>query len=231
MPQTLTIIIPVYNEQDTVVSLINRVKSADIGDVSKEIIVVNDGSTDASAHQLEKIQEITLIHHPENLGKGFAIRSGINEASGDCIIIQDADLEYSPDDYAQLISPILEKRVKVVFGSRRLKKDNQQHSAISFYLGGVALTLLTNLLFPGANITDQPTCYKVFDAQVLRNLNLKCKRFEFCAEVTAKVLRRKYKIMEVPISYFPRKVSEGKKIRWHDGISAIATLVKYRFVA
>lgn len=226
----LSILIPVYNEENTIKKIIDIITKVDIGDIKKEIVVVDDGSKDNTLEVLKKIKGIKLIGHKKNSGKGAAIKTAIKHATGDIIIIQDADLEYDPNEYGVLIKPIIEKKAKVVYGSRRLKKSNRKHSGLSFYIGGVSLTLLTNILYPSAHITDEPTCYKVFRADILKNIKLKCKRFEFCPEVTAKVIKMGIKIKEVPISYYPRSVKEGKKINWKDGIEAVWTLLKFRFV-
>jgi len=229
---TLSIIIPAYNEEKTIQQLLRNVDAVDLSKykTTKEIIIVDDGSRDKT---VEKIQELekpyVLIRQEKNKGKGAAIRRGIQQATGDIILIQDADLEYDPNDYGNLIEPIITGKAKVVYGSRRLQKTNVQYSGLSFYLGGHMMTFLTNLLYNAA-ITDEPTCYKVFAADVLKSIQLQCKRFEFCPEITAKVLKRGIPIYEVPISYYPRSVKEGKKIRWKDGIEGIWTLFKYKFV-
>lgn len=226
----LSIIIPVYNEENTIKQLLNLVKKVDIGKVEKEMVIIDDGSYDNTFEVLKNINDIKLIRHTKNIGKGAAIRTGIKHATGDIILIQDADLEYDPNEYMALIKPIINGKAEVVYGSRRLKKENKKHSGFSFYIGGVFLTWFTNLLYPSLHITDEPTCYKVFKADVIKNLNLKCKRFEFCPEVTAKIARKGIKIYEVPISYHPRSIKEGKKINWRDGIEAIWTLLKYKFI-
>ena len=228
----LSILIPVYNEERTILNVIDQINNVKLDkNIEKEIIVVDDGSSDKTYNKLMRVaNQIVLKKHKVNMGKGAAIRTAIYESTGDIIIIQDADLEYDPNDYMKLITPIITGQSKVVYGSRRLKKDNKQHSHLSFYFGGVVLTWITNILYPGANITDEPTCYKVFESDVLKSIPMKCQRFEFCPEVTAKVLKKGYKIYEVPISYYPRTSSEGKKIKWKDGVEAIWTLIKYRFV-
>ena len=226
----ISVLIPVFNEQSTILELIDRVKRVEIDNVKKEIIVIDDGSTDKTLEILKTVEGIRLLKHGTNRGKGRAIRTGINSCSGDVILIQDADLEYDPDDYEILVKPIISGKASVVYGSRRLNKANRQHSAWRFYIGGIGLTIITNILYPAAKLTDEPTCYKVFKADLLRDLNLTCERFEFCPEVTAKVLRKGINIVEVPISYYPRTISEGKKISWWDGFEAVWTLVKYRFL-
>jgi len=222
----LSVIIPVYNEKNTIREILNQIRAQDI---EKEIIVVDDFSTDGTRDIImrEKNQNTMVIFHSENRGKGRAIRTALQHVTGDIIIIQDADLEYDPRDYFKLLEPIKSGKVKVVYGSRR-SASNYKKSYYRFLLGGIFLSWLTNLLY-GSSITDEPTCYKVFKADVLKNMNLKCERFEFCPEVTAKVLRMGYDIHEVPISYNPRKIEEGKKIGYWDGLVAIYTLLKYRF--
>jgi glycosyltransferase involved in cell wall biosynthesis len=200
--------------------------------IEKEVIIVNDGSNDSSSKKIKEIKDSLKnldikIYHQRNQGKGAAIRTAISYAKGDIMIVQDADLEYDPNDYQKLIQPIINKETKVIYGSRRLKKDNKGYSSLSFFIGGNLLTFFTNIMY-GSNLTDEPTCYKVFDTNLLKSINLKCKRFEFCPEVTAKVLKRKIKIKEIPISYYPRSKDEGKKINWRDGIEGIWTLLKYK---
>ena len=235
----LSIIIPVYNEEETVSELIKRVKKANL-DIKKELIVIDDGSKDNTLRILKKIKGIKLIKHEKNKGKGAAIRTGIKHSTGDIIVIQDADLEYDPEEYNKLIKPILKGETKVVYGSRFLsafqKKRNvdflrgvKEGQYLLGYIAGRFLTTITNVLYR-TKITDEATCYKVFDANVLKKIPLKCNRFEFCPEVTAKVAKRNYKIKEIPISYKPRKFEDGKKINWKDGIHAVWTLLKYRFI-
>lgn len=222
----LSIVIPCYNEKDTILELLRQVEAVDLGDVEKEIVIVDDKSTDGTRELL--ISHNTshkLVLHEQNMGKGFALRTGFEHVTGDIVIVQDADLEYDPNDYRQLIQPIVEGKAQVVYGSRERKK-NVSSGAI-FHLGGKVLTWLTNLLY-GSDLTDEPTCYKVFDARLLKEVPLTCKRFEFCPEVTAKILKRGIEIVEEPISYRPRSKSQGKKINWRDGIEAIWTLIKYR---
>jgi len=225
----VSIIIPVFNERDTILQIIEKVKAVDLHNLAKEIIVVDDGSHDGTSEILRKVNDVNLIRHDVNKGKGCAIRTAIPEVSGDIIIIQDSDLEYDPDDYPALLQPILEKRSTVVYGSRRLNRHNVQHSGFLFFLGGVILTKLTNILYPGTELTDEPTGYKVFESSVLKKLKLRCRRFEFCPEVTAKLLKQKIGIIEVPISYIPRGKLSGKKISWRDGIQAIWVLLSIRF--
>ncbi len=220
----ISVIIPVYNEKVTVPELIRRVGKIPF---EKEIIVVDDGSNDGTADILKEFSgRVKVISHDQNKGKGAAIRTALREVRGNIVIIQDADLEYDPSDYGKLLEPILKGETDVVYGSRNLR-DNPK-SNLSFYLGGLFLSKLANVLY-GAHITDEATGYKVFRTEVLKSLNLRCNGFEFCPEVTAKVLRRGHKIKEIPISYQPRGFDQGKKICWLDGVKAIITLLKYRF--
>lgn len=223
----LSIIIPVYNERDTIRSVIDAVLGVRLS-LEKEVIVVDDGSSDGTADVLRSLERenVKVVFQTPNQGKGAAIRRGLPEATGDIVIIQDADMEYDPNDYQSLIDPIIAGEAKVVYGSRQL--GNNTFSYRRFYLGGLVLSWLTNLLY-GSKITDEPTCYKVFRKDVLDSIELKCKRFEFCPEVTAKVLKKGIKITERPISYRPRSIEQGKKIRWRDGVEAIFTLFRYRF--
>lgn len=224
----LSVIIPVYNEERTLRTVLDKVLNVA---VEKEVIIVDDCSTDGSRdiiREYGKRPNVIVAFHERNSGKGRALRTGIELVTGDVVIVQDADLEYEPEDYLKLIAPIVEGKATVVYGSRELGKGNK-HSYVSFYLGGKLLSWLANLLY-GSSITDEPTCYKVFKAEVLKSIPLTCRRFEFCPEVTAKVLKRGHEIKEVPIRYYPRTKGEGKKIRWRDGVEAIWTLLKYRVV-
>lgn len=239
--KTLSIIIPAYNEQKSILALLHEVKKVNLKQlgVRKEIIVVNDGSTDQTADLLAQEDDIKVITHRQNQGKGAAIRTGIQNAQGDILLIQDADLEYDPAEYPQLINPILQNKAKVVYGSRYISGIQQQRNRdflkkqhekayTLFYVGGRIITFITNLLY-GANITDEATCYKVFTSDVIKQIKLDCKKFEFCPEITAKIRKQGYNILEVPISYNPRSVEDGKKIKFRDGFQAILTLVKYHF--
>jgi len=231
----LSIIMPVYNEKNTIEEIIRRVSA--VGGIEKELIIVDDFSTDGTREFLKKYmgncnipkgtEVVKISFHDKNLGKGMAIRTGIRNVTGDMVIIQDADLEYDPNDYLKLVKPIIEDRADVVYGSRYLSHKNKM-SYLRYFIGGQILTWLTNLLY-GSRLTDESTCYKLFRADLLKSLKLNCKRFEFCPEVTAKVRKKRIKIVEVPISYEPRKIKEGKKITWKDGLQAIWTLLKYRF--
>ena len=229
----LSIIIPVYNEEKTLRKIINKVKKVKLsGKISSEIIVVNDASTDKSLKILKKIKKIKLISHKKNLGKGEAIKSGLKKASGDIILIQDADLEYNPNDYQKLLRPIIKGKEKIVYGSR-LKNyplrifGKKKTPLLTHYFGNKFLTFVTNLLY-GNNVSDMETGYKVFKKEVIEKVRIKSSRFDFEPEITAKILKKGFKIYEVPIKVKPRGYSEGKKISWRDGFIALWTLIKYR---
>lgn len=220
----LSVVIPVYNEADTILETLNRVKNVKL---DKEIIVVDDCSTDGTRDILKKTTGINLCFHEKNMGKGMAIRSALKEVTGDIVIIQDADLEYDPNDYYSIIEPIISSKAEVVYGSRFLNGKPKMNPAN--YLANRILAVASNVLF-SAGITDEATCYKAFKTSLLRNIDLKCRRFEFCPEVTAKIRRIGIKIHEVPITYSSRTMAQGKKINWWDGVTAIWTLIKYRIV-
>ncbi|GAB4035119.1 glycosyltransferase family 2 protein [Spirosoma gilvum] len=224
----LSVLIPAYNEFKNIDTLIEKVQAVPL---TKEIIIVDDGSTDGTRDRLNtyrSVPNMKIVFHEHNQGKGAAIRTAIQHMTGDIAIVQDADLEYEPQDYMALVQPIIDGKEQVVYGSRFLKPENR-HSYMSFYIGGQVVTLLANILY-NQRLTDEPTCYKVFRSDFLRSIPLDCTRFEFCPEVTAKVAKRGIKIKELPISYYPRSIAEGKKISWFDGIEAIWVLFKYRFV-
>jgi dolichol-phosphate mannosyltransferase len=227
----LSIIIPVFNEETHVEEVLNKIRSVVLPQgIDREIIVIDDGSNDNTPQILKKFSSDNVISvHTSvlNFGKGTAIRIGIKKAKGDIILIQDADLEYNPDEFTNLLEPILSGRAKVVYGSRF--KGNIIGMKFMYRLANHMLTFLANLLYR-AHITDEATCYKIFTSDVIRKVDLKCKRFEFCPEITAKVLKSGEKIYEVPVSYRSRSVEEGKKISWPDALSAFWTLIKYRFV-
>lgn len=228
----LSIIITVYNEKNTIREIVKKVESVDLGQVEKEIIIVDDFSSDGTRDILATLEQknLIIIYHEKNYGKGRALRSGFSNATGDWVVPQDADLEYDPQDLKALVDKISETGVAVVYGSR-VRHDNYfkiRKSGHIFALGGFFLTWLTNFLY-GTKITDEPTCYKMFRRDFLPALDLQCERFEFCPEITAKIARKKIKIYEVPINYYPRHKNEGKKIKWRDGLKAVITLLKYRF--
>jgi glycosyltransferase involved in cell wall biosynthesis len=223
----VSVIIPCYNEKTTVEEIVRRVRAVQL---AHEIIVVDDGSTDGTRDVLSAIDsgsDVKIILHTHNQGKGAAVRTGFKNATGDVFLIQDADLEYDPRDYPILLKPIDEGIAKVVYGSRFLGGPRK---AMFFWhmVGNRLLTLVTNLLYDSI-LSDMETCYKVFRADVIRDIPLRSRRFDFEPEVTAKVLKRGHRIYEVPISYNGREWEEGKKITWRDGMIALWTLFRYRF--
>lgn len=225
----LSVIIPAYNEEKTIVELIEKVYKVKL---DKEIIIVDDGSTDNTSNRIKEAmknkKDIYFIKNEINKGKGYSIRKGLEQVKGNIVIVQDADLELDPNDYYDLIKPFEEKNTQVVYGSRLLNKDNPKQMT-SFYFGARIITFFANLLY-GIKITDEPVGYKLFKTEIIKNLDLKCRGFEFCPEVTAKVARKGIKIYEVPIYYYPRSIKEGKKVRFKDGLIAIWILLKYRFI-
>jgi glycosyltransferase involved in cell wall biosynthesis len=225
---TLSVIIPVYNEASTVGRIIDRVKSVDLAGVRKEIVVVDDFSTDGTRDILQKINGIKFLQHDENMGKGSAIRTGLKHSTGDIIIVQDADLEYDPGEFPVMLKPILENSATVVYGSRFLEKNNPGPKYFVNYLGLRFLAFLVRVLY-GRKVTDLETCYKAFRSDVIKNIELKSERFDFEPEVTAKLIKKGHEIVEVPISYRARSYEDGKKIRLRDGFKAIYCLLKYRF--
>lgn len=232
----LSIIIPVFNEKKTILQAIDRVVSAKIPDFEKEIIVVDDGSTDGTVDELKRAQDkIKILYHEENMGKGAAVRTGIKNATGDYVIIQDADLEYNPRDMEKLVKPILNGTSKVAYGTRlnRLPSFSREERTPQFllhYIGNKFLSLLTSILY-GQWITDMETCYKLFPRKAVGNMKLNAKGFEFEPEITAKLLKKGYKILEIPITTKPRGYDEGKKLNtFKDGTIALWSLLKYRFV-
>jgi glycosyltransferase involved in cell wall biosynthesis len=220
----ISVVMPVYNERETIAEALRRVEAVDL---DLEIVAVDDCSTDGTREMLRARPGIRLVEHAQNQGKGAAIRTALEHVTGDIVIIQDADLEYFPEDYPALIAPILAGETRVVYGSRFL--DGRPPMRLANYVCNRMLAVAANLLF-GGRLTDEATCYKVFDAALLREIPLTCRRFEFCPEVTAKILRRGEQIVEVPIRYTARSFDAGKKIRWWDGVEALWTLVKFRFV-
>jgi len=221
----VSIIIPAYNEADSIVQAIERVRAVPL---QKEIIVVDDGSTDETPALLAQQPDVVVLRHEHNMGKGMAIRTAIAHATGDIIIIQDADLEYDPMDIPRVIAPIAEGKAQVVYGSRFLTTKRPKGMRLPNWLINRLLAGMVRWLY-WHPLTDEATCYKAFRADLLKSVPLTCQRFEFCPEVTAKVIRRGVKILEVPISYEARTTLQGKKIRWWDGIEAIWTLLKWRW--
>jgi len=224
----LSVVVPVFNESQTIAEIIRRVQAVDVG-MGKEIIVVDDGSTDGTREILQALAfpDLKIILHERNLGKGAALRSGFSEAGGDIVLVQDADLEYDPREYPQLLEPILDGRADVVYGSRFL---GGPHRVLYFwhYVGNTFLTTFSNIL-SNLNLTDMETCYKVFRREVLGKIELKSLRFGFEPEITMKLARLKCRVYEVPISYSGRDYAEGKKIGWKDGLAALFHLIRFRF--
>ncbi len=225
----LSIVMPVYNEEKTILQVLEQVEKADIGDLKKEIIIVDDFSSDNTRDILKHLKNsnFKIFFHGHNQGKGAALRTGFRHVTGDIIIVQDADLEYRPNEYKLLLQPILEGKTTVVYGSRFLTHHIPRYTL--YYWGNIFLSYLTTLLY-SAKVSDMETCYKVFKREVLAGFNLRANRFDFEPEITAKILKRGYQILELPISYQCRAFSEGKKIGWRDGLKAIYYLIKYRFV-
>lgn len=227
MPE-LTVIVPVFNEAATIDELLRRVLAAPY---RKQVIVVDDGSSDGTARAMRRWEghnAVELLAHSRNRGKGAAIRTGLEQARGRFTIIQDADLEYDPQDYPELVEPLLAREAVVVYGSRNLERKRARRRRWSVYELGVSVLNLCVRMLYGSRITDEATCYKAFATEVLHAMELKCERFEFCPEVTAKACRMGLAIREVPITYNPRGVQQGKKIRWTDGLEALVTLWRYR---
>jgi len=224
----LSVVMPVYNERDTLEEIVRQVLATRL---AHEIVMVDDGSTDGTREimqQWENDQRVKVIYHERNMGKGSAVRTGFQAATGDVIVIQDADLEYDPRDYPKLIQPIQEGRADVVYGSRFIGGPARK---VYFWhrVGNNLLTLVTNILY-NLDLTDMETCYKCFRAEVVRNMPLRSRRFELEPEITAKIAKRGYRIYEVPISYYGREYHEGKKITGWDALPALWALIKYRFV-
>jgi glycosyltransferase involved in cell wall biosynthesis len=233
---SISIVIPVYNEGPTVQMLIARVVAAALPEgLTREIICVNDCSKDDTKAKLDQLAELfpgtkfQVVHKPVNQGKGAALRDGFKLATGDIVLIQDADLEYDPDDYMKLVEPICQDRADVVFGSRFI---GEPHRVLYFYhtLGNKFLTAFSNM-FTNLNLTDMEVCYKVFRREVLQKIEIKCDRFGFEPEITAKIakVRPRLRIYEVGVAYYGRSYEEGKKITWKDGIKAILTIIRFRF--
>ncbi|GFP26898.1 glycosyltransferase family 2 protein [Candidatus Hakubella thermalkaliphila] len=225
----LSIVIPVYNERDTIEEILDQVRRMELPDMEKEIIVVDDGSTDGTREILKRQEKdgLQVLYHPRNRGKGAALRTGFAAASGDYLLIQDADLEYDPQDYRRLLSPILKGKAQVVYGSRFT--GERRNMLFWHMVGNRFLSFLTNILY-NTTVSDMETGYKLFSRESLEGIEIRSDRFDFEPEMTAKICKKGIRIYEVPISYAGREIREGKKIRWWHGITAIWTLLKYRFV-
>jgi len=220
----------VYNEIDTIDEILKQVKEIDVG-MDKEIVLIDDCSTDGTRERLREIEkeeaesDVKVFYHEKNQGKGAALRTGFQNVTGDITLIQDADLEYNPREYPKLLEPILDGRADVVYGSRF---SGGTHRALFWhYMANRLLTFLSNI-FTNLNLTDMETCYKVFKTSLLKEIPLKCDRFGFEPEITAKIAKRKYRVYETPISYSGRDYSEGKKINWKDGIAALYHIIRFR---
>lgn len=229
----VSILIPVFNEVKTLNEVLSAVRSASFCGLEKQIILVDDCSTDGTRDLLQEMAKDsnngTSIHfHAKNMGKGAALRTALSYATGDVIVIQDADLEYDPNEYDELVKLIVAHKADVVYGSRLTGGKPARQFKFLHYLGNKFLTLVTNVLYD-TTISDMETCYKAFRADVIKNITIRSNRFEFEPEITAKVLKRKHHLFEVPISYYGRDFSEGKKITWKDGIGALRALFYFRF--
>ncbi len=224
----VTILIPVYNEAATLETIIKKVEDADFCGLDKEIILIDDYSTDGTRELYGKIP-YKVYYHDYNQGKGAALRTGFKNATGDIIVIQDADLEYDPEDYSPLIRLILDGHADVCYGTRLSGGKPSRSFMFTHLLGNKFLSLLTNILY-GSTLTDMETCYKAFKAEFIKGIEIKSNRFDFEPEITAKILKRGARLYELPVSYYGREFSEGKKITWKDGFHAIIALIKYRFI-
>ena len=224
----LSVIVPVYNERTTLIEIVRRMRAVDLP-MDREIVVVDDGSNDGTDKVLSAIEDSTVrvLRHPGNQGKGAAIRSGLAVVRGDLVLIQDADLEYDPEDWPKILNPVLRGRAKVVYGSRFT--GERKNMLFWHWVGNRFLSLVTNVLY-NTTLSDMETGYKLFDRSVIDGITIDSDSFDFEPEITAKVLRRGQRIYEVPISYNGREVDEGKKITWKDGFGALKTLLKYRIV-
>ena len=230
MAHKLSIVIPIYNEAEHLEEILNQIDAVDIG-MEKELILVDDCSTDGTREILERLQNsednsAKIFYHEINRGKGATLRTGFQHVTGDITLIQDADLEYDPQDYPKLLQPILENKANVVYGSRFM--DGRQHGLLRSYLANRFLTSLSNFV-NGTKLTDMETCYKVIKTDILKDITLRSDRFGFEPEITAKLARRKCKIVDVPISYRGRDYHEGKTVSWKDGVAAIFHIIRFRF--
>ena len=226
---SLTVIMPVFNERATVAEVIRRMRAVDLP-LTLQIIAVDDGSSDGSDKVLGALEDSTVrvLRHKRNQGKGAAVRTALAESRGDLVLIQDADLEYDPNDWPKLLDPILRGKARVVYGSRFT--GERKNMLPLHWVGNRLLSLVTNVLY-NTTLSDMETCYKLFDRTVIDGIKIESDRFDFEPEITAKVLRRGYRIYEVPVSYNGREFDEGKKITWRDGFGALKTLLKFRFVS
>jgi glycosyltransferase involved in cell wall biosynthesis len=225
----LSVVVPVFNERNTLVEIVRRMRAVELPDgIEREIIVVDDGSNDGTRDVLNQLGDSTvrIVMHESNLGKGAALRTGFAHATGDYVLVQDADLEYDPEDWPKLLNPVLRGKARVVYGSRFT--GERRNMLLVHWIGNRFLSMTTNVLY-NTTLSDMETCYKLFERDLVGQMKLHSNRFDIEPEITAKVLKRGIRIYEVPISYSGREFDEGKKITWRDGFSALWTLVKYRF--
>jgi len=226
----ITILIPIFNEVNTLEIILKKVEEANFCGLEKEIILIDDFSTDGTREILEKLQDkYKIFYHDKNMGKGAALRTGFEHMTGDITVIQDADLEYEPVDYEPLIQLILDDRADVAYGSRLSGGKPSRSFMFTHLLGNKLLTLMTNVLY-NTTLTDMETCYKAFKTEFIKDLKIRSDRFDFEPEITAKVLKKRARLYELPISYYGREYAEGKKITWVDGVHAIWALLKFRFI-
>lgn len=225
----ITILIPIFNEVNTLETILKKVEEAPFGGLEKEIILIDDFSTDGTKEILKNLEsKYPVFYHDQNMGKGAALRTGFEHMTGDIVVIQDADLEYEPADYEPLIKLIMDGRADVAYGSRLSGGKPSRSFMFTHLLGNKLLTLITNILY-NTTLTDMETCYKAFKTEFIKGIQIKSNRFDFEPEITAKVLKRGARLYELPISYYGREYDEGKKITWKDGFHAILALIKYRF--
>jgi len=226
----ITILIPVFNEVNTLRTILQKVEDANFCGLEKEIILIDDFSTDGTKEIFGELKDkYKILYHEKNMGKGAALRTGFEHATGDVVIIQDADLEYEPADYEPLIQLILDDKADVAYGSRFSGIKPSKAFMFTQLLGNKVLTLMTNILYR-TTLTDMETCYKAFKSDFIKGIQIKSNRFDFEPEITAKVLKKGARLSELPISYYGREYEEGKKITWKDGVHAILALIKFRFV-
>ena len=226
----LSVIVPIFNERNTVVEVLRRMRAVELPDgIEREIIVVDDGSNDGTRDVLRQLADSTvrIVLHDVNRGKGAALRTGFTHATGEYVLVQDADLEYDPEDWPKLLNPVLRGRARVVYGSRFT--GERRNMLLLHWIGNRFLSMTTNVLF-NTTLSDMETCYKLIDRTLIDDMKLQSNRFDIEAEISAKILKRGVRIYEVPISYSGREFDEGKKITWRDGFAALTALVKYRFV-
>lgn len=225
----ISILIPVFNELNTLNIILQKVEEAHFGGLEKEIILIDDYSTDGTRDIIKGLEsKYKVFYHDRNMGKGAALRTGFEHVTGDIVVIQDADLEYDPNDYEPLIQLIIEDKADVAYGSRLSGGKPSRSFMFTHLLGNKLLTLVTNILY-NTTLTDMETCYKAFKTEFIKDIQIKSDRFDFEPEITAKVLKKGARLYELPISYYGREYDEGKKITWKDGIHAMFALVKFRF--